>query len=403
MTILKRTGSSILDEVTEGRCTECRCRIRQESFGPEIGHAEDCAWTMHDGDDRTAQPSPEGDLDYNATLALALMPDLTDANAKQVGALIADRLALKARVAELEAAACARLREFDEATADNIESQAYNGLARGHAPRVDDKTSSTREAVVEIVGMIDARIERCAVEKRTPGYDPERVVCASNELVDLAKEIDEWWTKRIESQNASADTFVTSTPAPVSVKSTDANAAASTPSATNEPRSSDAPAVIVRATSTEADVQAAIRDAVSSGRGLTITENGITRMQIAARRPVQVCTSCNDTHRWPSGNMCTACPRPCEKCRGKNDLGNRTGPYCDETPCSCECHAHHTQYAARRERVPRPSEAICTCGGGLGHKPGCPGLAAEVPDLVSRPNDAHVESQPVMAGEKGFV
>lgn len=184
----------------------------------------------------------------------------------------------EARVAELEAA---------HQRADNIESQAYNGLARGHAPRVDDNASSTREAVVEIVGMIDARIERCAVEKRTPGYDPERVVCASNELVDLAKEIDEWWTKRIESQNASADTFVTSTPAPVSVKSTDANAAASTPSATNEPRSSNAPAVIDRATSTEADVQAAIRDAVVSGRGLTIAENGITRMQIAARRPVQ--------------------------------------------------------------------------------------------------------------------
>ena len=105
--------------------------------------------------------------------------------------------------------------------------------------------------------------------------------------MDLAKEIAEWWTKRIESQNASADTFVTSTPAPVSVKSTDANAAASTPSATNEPRSSNAPAVIDRATSTEADVQAAIRDAVVSGRGLTIAENGITRMQIAARRPVQ--------------------------------------------------------------------------------------------------------------------
>ena len=155
------------------------------------------------------------------------------------------------------------------------------------APRVDDNASSTREAVVEIVGMIDARIKHYTIKKKTPNYDPKRVIYASNELVDLAKEIDEWWTKRIESQNASADTFVTSTPAPVSVKSTDANAAASTPSATNEPRSSNAPAVIDRATSTEADVQAAIRDAVVSGRGLTIAENGITRMQIAARRPVQ--------------------------------------------------------------------------------------------------------------------
>lgn len=54
----------------------------------------------------------------------------------------------------------------------------------------------------------------------------------------------------------------------------------------NGPRPSDA-VVIDRATSTEADVQAAIRDAVVSGRGLTIAENGITRMQIAARRPVQ--------------------------------------------------------------------------------------------------------------------
>lgn len=207
----------------------------------------------------------------------------------------------EARVAELEAA---------HQRADNIESQAYNGLARGHAPRVDKaKTGpggiATPWPARSVVDKLAEATSILLIDKDYDGHgwelikyaldvaqawlrdDPERVVCASNELVDLAKEIDEWWTKRIESQNASADTFVTSTPAPVSVKSTDANAAASTPSATNEPRSSNAPAVIDRATSTEADVQAAIRDAVVSGRGLTIAENGITRMQIAARRPVQ--------------------------------------------------------------------------------------------------------------------
>ena len=176
------------------------------------------------------------------------------------------------------------IKKNGETTLDAIVRTAN---AQSTNPVTTDNASSTREAVVEIVGMIDARIKHYTIKKKTPNYDPKRIIYASNELVDLAKEIDEWWTKRIESQNASADTFVTSTPAPVSVKSTDANAAASTPSATNEPRSSNAPAVIDRATSTEADVQAAIRDAVVSGRGLTIAENGITRMQIAARRPVQ--------------------------------------------------------------------------------------------------------------------
>ena len=150
---------------------------------------------------------------------------------------------------------------------------------------MDDNASSTREAVVEIVGMIDARIKHYTIKNTQ--LRPQTRHIREQRTCGPCQEIAEWWTKRIESQNASADTFVTSTPAPVSVKSTDANAAASTPSATNEPRSSNAPAVIDRATSTEADVQAAIRDAVVSGRGLTIAENGITRMQIAARRPVQ--------------------------------------------------------------------------------------------------------------------
>ncbi len=54
-----------------------------------------------------------------------------------------------------------------------------------------------------------------------------------------------------------------------------------------------------------------------------------------------VCSTCNDTHSMilhnSSGDernvMCTFCPRPCQECR---QGGN--GPFCTNTPCSCECH-----------------------------------------------------------------
>ncbi len=54
------------------------------------------------------------------------------------------------------------------------------------------------------------------------------------------------------------------------------------------------------------------------------------------------CDRCRDTHRmlahddsgavWP----CTACPRPCEKCR--SGIGRIPGAYCEKTPCDCACH-----------------------------------------------------------------
>ncbi len=54
--------------------------------------------------------------------------------------------------------------------------------------------------------------------------------------------------------------------------------------------------------------------------------------------PTPVCKVCNDTyimHFEESGKdrMCTHCPVPCQKCRRG---GN--GPYCENTPCSCDCH-----------------------------------------------------------------
>jgi len=64
----------------------------------------------------------------------------------------------------------------------------------------------------------------------------------------------------------------------------------------------------------------------------------------ASRAAAPVCKRCNDTHRMTlhsvSGEerlvMCTACPIPCQKCRAG---GN--GPFCENTPCPCECHFIH--------------------------------------------------------------
>ena len=49
-----------------------------------------------------------------------------------------------------------------------------------------------------------------------------------------------------------------------------------------------------------------------------------------------VCKTCNDTHTMMLDErqvMCTRCPTPCQKCRQGG-----MGPYCENTPCSCECH-----------------------------------------------------------------
>lgn len=54
-----------------------------------------------------------------------------------------------------------------------------------------------------------------------------------------------------------------------------------------------------------------------------------------------VCYYCWDTHLVTVTNdygedatqMCTHCPTPCHKCREGG-----LGPYCETTPCDCECH-----------------------------------------------------------------
>ena len=175
------------------------------------------------------------------------------------------------------------------------------------------------------------------------------------------------------SQNASADTFVTSTPAPVSVKSTDANAAASTPSATNEPRSSNAPAVIDRATSTEADVQAAIRDAVVSGRGLTIAENGITRMQIAARRPCRTTTTRARTRHRPtcwnlagrlSSRTATSSRSTRQFCRERCSRSKPTRPQ-THTASSRTTRALQRRRSNRAAQARRRSRGSCSAGSAL--------------------------------------
>lgn len=49
-----------------------------------------------------------------------------------------------------------------------------------------------------------------------------------------------------------------------------------------------------------------------------------------------VCDDCKDTHLMPMGDRyvpCTHCPTPCQKCRKGGH-----GAFCEETPCSCDCH-----------------------------------------------------------------
>lgn len=59
------------------------------------------------------------------------------------------------------------------------------------------------------------------------------------------------------------------------------------------------------------------------------------RLRLDAK-PTPVCSQCNDTH-WVETEygkrMCQYCPIPCQKCR----VGGN-GPFCETTPCSCECH-----------------------------------------------------------------
>jgi hypothetical protein len=48
------------------------------------------------------------------------------------------------------------------------------------------------------------------------------------------------------------------------------------------------------------------------------------------------CLQCWDTHAMELGEKivpCTFCPTPCQECRSGG-----TGPYCEKTPCNCNCH-----------------------------------------------------------------
>ncbi len=56
----------------------------------------------------------------------------------------------------------------------------------------------------------------------------------------------------------------------------------------------------------------------------------------AMNNKLPVCHICDDSHRMDLGGttvMCTWCPVPCQECRHGG-----TGPYCENTPCLCECH-----------------------------------------------------------------
>jgi hypothetical protein len=47
-----------------------------------------------------------------------------------------------------------------------------------------------------------------------------------------------------------------------------------------------------------------------------------------------ICNICNDTHKMPGTNwMCVECPIPCKVCSI-----NGNGPFCEFTPCYCQCH-----------------------------------------------------------------
>lgn len=74
-------------------------------------------------------------------------------------------------------------------------------------------------------------------------------------------------------------------------------------------------------------------------------------------KAVPVCVACDDTQRMrtePSW-ACTSCPRPCGICR---QGGN--GPFCEHTPCICECHRDTPSYENYRKRLAeqRPNEVL---------------------------------------------
>jgi hypothetical protein len=66
--------------------------------------------------------------------------------------------------------------------------------------------------------------------------------------------------------------------------------------------------------------------------------DGITKRILSGeQRNEPVCPRCNDSHLMELNERevpCTLCPTPCDECRGRV----RKSAYCEETPCSCECH-----------------------------------------------------------------
>jgi hypothetical protein len=62
------------------------------------------------------------------------------------------------------------------------------------------------------------------------------------------------------------------------------------------------------------------------------------------RKAPFICEECKDTHKMELNEqmvMCTFCPSPCQECRAGG-----IGPFCEQTPCACKCHATHWKYAA---------------------------------------------------------
>ena len=67
-----------------------------------------------------------------------------------------------------------------------------------------------------------------------------------------------------------------------------------------------------------------------------------------------VCRTCQDTHEMSLGSrlvMCTFCPVPCVEC------ARSLSPYCEKTPCSCECHTGKPQ-AVKYSRLTDGEQAI---------------------------------------------
>jgi len=67
----------------------------------------------------------------------------------------------------------------------------------------------------------------------------------------------------------------------------------------------------------------------------------LTKSAPAMQSVKYTCSKCEDTHRmWLESQTryvpCTFCPVPCQKC------GNGK-PYCNKTPCICDCHKNDTQ------------------------------------------------------------